>query len=524
MVVVTPPRASTVVGFAFALDGPSSSFIDRRFFGLEDIPISLFDHSIYRTDLLNYSNEIRHLLRTVMVVGCDRRDILRRQNTACGGEEAVSARRLAASLWRLSATANEVTNRAGLELCSSFPIPNCPTEGATKWDYCNSKASHNTGYFFGNFKSMDPFNAKKCEQKHSIKKANREKMKTERRRRRLMVDDLKDDLKMERNNGKKVNRENSKLSRDVAEAKMSARKFMHNIGKEKKARKLLEDMCNKLAIEIKDYKVEIGALRSEREKIEEDVENERKMMQLAEVWREEHTQKKLQDAKLILENKFCELNNLISEIKSFLSESNSKRQSYDAVNIQCIRDFSQVLPNSNKIFTNKGENACSERSVCSNECPFRMETVNKSRKSNYKSNSFDLEREKIMHHGCQNSESSGISLVSLNRPKEKKGLSSHKLRRELRRNKDASTKISSDVSGRISNCSVSSMLSSMDEGQVKVWKNPHVVRAMNGHIEWPREIKRRGSCEGSLLEAKLKSQKTILRGVLKQRSLSSSFE
>ncbi|GER52951.1 RING/U-box superfamily protein [Striga asiatica] len=460
-----------------------------------------------------------------MVAGCDRRDIHRCQNTACGGAEAISARRLTALLWRLSATANEVTNGAGLELCSSIPIPNCPTEGATKWDYCNSKASHKTIYFLGNFRSMDPFNTKNCiaTTKHSIKKATDEKMKTQHRKTSLMVENLKDGLKIERKNGKKVNMENWKLSRDVAEAKMSARKFMHNLEKEKKARKVLEDMFNKLAIEIEHYKVEIGALRSEREKIEEDVENERKIMQLAEVWKEEHAQKKLHDAKLILENKFCEMNNLISEIKSFLSESNSKRQSYDGVNIRGIRDFSHVLPKSNKIFTNKGENSCSKRSVYSNECPCGMETVNKTRKSNYKSNSFDLEREKFMHHGCRSSKSSGTSSVSLNRPKEKESLSSHKLQRELKRNKDARKKISSDLSGRISNCSVSSILS-MDEGQVKLWKNPHVVRAMNGHIEWPGEIKKHGSSEGSFLEAKLKSQKTILRGVLKQRSLSSSFE
>ncbi|KAK6124461.1 hypothetical protein DH2020_041791 [Rehmannia glutinosa] len=502
-----------------------------------------------------------------------RRDSADRSRGHRGGAvAAVSARKLAASLWQLAVTTNGggsvrwrsgLFDRLGFEFCSSFPNPKFATEGVTKWDYHNSKAWDDIGYFQSNFKltsiastrQAELFKAKKrvnelksergwlrTKIKYCMKKLEEERgswMRTEHHKICSIVKNLEDGVKRELKDRKKMDILNSKLLRDIAEAKLLARKFMHSHGKEKKARELFENMCSELAKEIEGYKAEIGALKSQRQKIQEEVEKERRMMQMSEVWREEQAQKKLVDAKLILENKFAEMNNLISDLKAFLSKSDSTtenvmskakvlRQSFDPVSIEGIKEFSCVVPKSDDIFTIE-EDMCYNKSVCSNGSGMETVTeaeinssrnlgenefsVNKIRRSKCKSNR-DTEQK------FQKSESCEISSVSLNQSK-KKGSSASKLQRTLpSNNKGTFKKILVDGNGRLSNRSrpsIVSLASSPKQVEVKIQRNPHVVRAMKGHIEWPRGIQRHGLAAANLLEDKLESQKTLLRSVLKQR-------
>ncbi|GFP91989.1 hypothetical protein PHJA_001343000 [Phtheirospermum japonicum] len=383
--------------------------------------------------------------------------------------EAVSARKLAASLWYLAATTNGNGSVTWLFDRLRFEIPKSTTEGATKWDYCNSKARYNIGYFRSKFKSIDLVKTRKHlneveSEKMRLNEERASRMRTEHQKMCTIAKNLKGGVKSEKKNKNKIDIVNSKLVRDIAEAKLSARKFMRNLGKEKKARECLEDLCNRLAKEVEGYKAEIGALRSQQENILEEAEKERNLMQIAEVWREEQAQMKLIDVKLILENKFAEMNNVIAEFKAF---------SKNEVGIETV----------------------TQAEICSSRELFESEgSVNKIRRSKYVSNN-------IAHHGSKKSESSEISSVSLNQSEKKGTFGSNKLQRALPRNKGG---------GRVSNRT--------DKGEVKIRINPHVVRAMKGHIEWPRGIERRCSAEADLLEAKLESQKIIMRNVLKQRS------
>lgn len=297
-----------------------------------------------------------------------------------------------------------------------MPIPKFATEGATKWDCCD--------YFGSNVKSALYKSGKQANEGSSM-----------RTQWPCVINNLAEGVgvKTERKFCKEMDRMNTNLVRDIAEAKLSAKKLIRHLEKEKAAREELEDVCCDLAKEIEGRKAEIGALRNEQRRFEEEVEEERRMRQMAEVWREEQAQMKLADAKLILEDKYGEVNEVIAHLRAFLTRSNV---------------CGVMIPESDKAEWRNDEADCAAIvHFISNE---------------FKDASTRKMSERSVRRACM-SERKGS----------KPGL-------------DART-------------------------------NPHVVRAMTGHNQWPWRIQRQGLA-GNLLEAKLESQKMLLRNVLKQKT------
>ncbi|KAK4439337.1 hypothetical protein Salat_0268600 [Sesamum alatum] len=522
-------------------------------------------------------------------------------------QAAVSARKLAASLWRVSATARGggsvrrqcgPFDRLGFEFCTSMPIPKIATEGVTKWDYCYSNAWDDVSHFRGRveilkndreiatrpiasarcaelFKARRRINKLEAEQgwsrtklKHFLKKLDEERaswIRTQHQKMCLMVKNLENDVKRERRKCRKMDIVNSKLLNDLTEVKLSARKFKQNLEEEKRARELWEDVCDELAKEIEGSKAEIGALRNHRARIQEEVEKERKMLQLVEVWREERAQMKLVNAKLMSEHKYAKMNNLIVDLEAFLRPLNSTTD--------MVKEFSseiedpqtcdaEVIRNADNCFGHNQANheafdatgksvrsnhltgggsgfedtSCQETLTQADIYPTRTSggsdhSVNKISRHKYMSN-YNAE---LKENGFERSESNEISSVSLNQSKKKKSSTVSKLQRTLPRNEDTCKTISTDgISRRPSNGPISSIAPLASPlrvcgeravgGQdlVGQWRsperrNPHVVQAMKGHIEWRRGIPRQGLA-AKLLKAKLESQKMILRNVLKKRS------
>lgn len=330
----------------------------------------------------------------------------------------VSARKLAAGLWHLAAEFTSAGGGCGgvikrhCGLIHPFPswisIPKSVMEGATKWDTGHYKMSREVNHSNGRVKlyesqhtattSLAPalqvelIRARICIEeleaerrrlrrkfKHFVRKLNEERTSWVRRECQKMhavIDGLKEDLRRERRNCKQLDIVNSKLLVDLADSKLSARQYMHDYERERKSRELLEDVCNELAKEIEEDKAEIEALKSESARLEEEVEEERKMLQLAEVWREERVQMKLIDAKLLLEEKYCLMSNLISELQSFLRSNNVTvditdlsevqvvKQVVDSLNIQEIKEFSSSSPRLNDIYTlNEGSIICEAKKL-----------------------------------------------------------------------------------------------------------------------------------------------------------------
>ncbi|KAM3355717.1 hypothetical protein P3S68_022430 [Capsicum galapagoense] len=205
-------------------------------------------------------------------------------------------------------------------------------------------------------KKLEQFLRKLGEEKAAWRNKEHEKI-------RAIVDDMRADFSRERKNRKRLEIVNSKLVDELAEVKLLAKRYLQNYEKERQARGLIEEVCNELAKELGEDKAEVEEMKRESLKFTEEVDEERKMLQMAEVWREERVQMKLVDAKVMLEEKYSQMNKLIGEIELFL---NSRGMSFDveemkraeqlqqaaaSVSIRDIRELTYEPPNPDDIFS-----------------------------------------------------------------------------------------------------------------------------------------------------------------------------
>nr|DAD18038.1 TPA_asm: hypothetical protein HUJ06_019501 [Nelumbo nucifera] len=103
---------------------------------------------------------------------------------------------------------------------------------------------------------------------------------------RAQIAELRAELQLERKIRKKVESDNKKLAKELSE--------------ERKGREAMERVCQELVEQIASHKEEIRRLKRE-------MEEERKMLRMAEVLREERVQMKLTEAKILFEEKLLEL-------------------------------------------------------------------------------------------------------------------------------------------------------------------------------------------------------------------------
>ncbi|CAD6259537.1 unnamed protein product [Miscanthus lutarioriparius] len=158
---------------------------------------------------------------------------------------------------------------------------------------------------------------------HLFKKLAEEKAawrNREHERVRAILEDMKADLDHEKKNRRRLEMINLKLVNELKEAKMSAKQLLQEYDTERKARELTEEVCNELAREVEEDKAEIEALKQDSLRLREEVDEERKMLQMSEVWREERVQMKLVDAKLTLDAKYTQLSKLQQDVEAFIAE------------------------------------------------------------------------------------------------------------------------------------------------------------------------------------------------------------
>ncbi|KAF7811160.1 myosin heavy chain, muscle [Senna tora] len=135
------------------------------------------------------------------------------------------------------------------------------------------------------------------------------------------LDGVKDKLGRERRSRERMELMNAKLVRELAETNRCAKGLMKSYEEEKRRRELMEQVCNELAKQIGEDKGRLEELETESMRIREEVEEERRMMQMAELWREERVQMKLVDARLALEEKSRGSDAEIDKIKDVLEDS-----------------------------------------------------------------------------------------------------------------------------------------------------------------------------------------------------------
>ncbi|XP_057433545.1 uncharacterized protein LOC130726316 [Lotus japonicus] len=485
-------------------------------------------------------------------------------------------------------------SRDGLrcELETYMPCINFSKEEATKWNpaledgkFVGDRDSVVTVLLEELLRAQRSINKLKAAQKsseknvkHFLRNLEREKVFWKRRVRQkieAMLDDLKDKLAREKRSRERMEVLNTKLGHELAIANLSAKQFMANYEKEKKERELREEVCNELAMYIGEGEAKLEEIIRDSMRIREEVEEERKMMQMAELWREERVQMKLADAKLFLENKYNQLLQLIAYLEMFLrsrgaeldtrelEEAELIKQVVESVNLQRIvelsYDFSKsddtfpiyeeltkdnanerrikldshttLAGPSSKIHIESLEEGLNKNSILHQLSPqsdYDVECLKLSsepqRGDTYVIN-VNQERNKSESEAENSPESlnkgtivNGVYYVSRRQSKWKANPASKQLRSYARPNDE--TTISSTKSSQHrrqgDRTSTTSHCKGSVEGNSKDNMNPHIARGMKGCIEWPRGIPKANS-KVIPLEERVKSQKSQLQHVLKPK-------
>ncbi|MCO5601638.1 hypothetical protein L7F22_055761 [Adiantum nelumboides] len=166
----------------------------------------------------------------------------------------------------------------------------------------------------------------------------------------VAIHSVMQDLEFERESKRKLEVLYKTVNKEFRLARKSLFKALEELQRERKARQLMEEVCDELAIEIGQDKARVEDLKRESAKVREEVEEERKMLQMAEIWREERVQMKLMEAKLELEEKNTALSKQRSQLKAFLK---SKRAGHSAKD---VTDHTKLDPDSHPFDICAGNN------------------------------------------------------------------------------------------------------------------------------------------------------------------------
>lgn len=115
---------------------------------------------------------------------------------------------------------------------------------------------------------------------------------------------LKEKLSKEREEVKRAKAENSKLKKKILDMESTVNRL-------RRERDTMEKVCEELVTRIDELKANIR-------KMWDETEEERQMLQMAEMWREERVRVKFTDAKLALQEKYEEMNLFVVELEKCL--------------------------------------------------------------------------------------------------------------------------------------------------------------------------------------------------------------
>lgn len=160
------------------------------------------------------------------------------------------------------------------------------------------------------------------------------------------IESIAGELEVERKLRRRFESLNKKLGKELAETKHSLLKAVKDLDTEKRARVVIEQVCDELARDINDDKSEVEELKRESAIALEEVEKEREMMQVADVLREERAQIKLSEAKYQLEEKNAAVDKLRSQLEVFLGTKKAKEKGRSSVNQPTSEEIAAYLSRS----------------------------------------------------------------------------------------------------------------------------------------------------------------------------------
>lgn len=140
------------------------------------------------------------------------------------------------------------------------------------------------------------------------------------------IESIANELEVERKLRRRCENLNSKLGKELSETKASFVKVVKELENEKRAREIIEQVCNDLARDIGEDRAEVEELKRDSAKVQEEIEKEREMLQIADKLHEERVHTKLSEAKHQFEEKSSAVDKLRKQLESFLGKKKSKRK------------------------------------------------------------------------------------------------------------------------------------------------------------------------------------------------------
>ncbi|CBI30346.3 unnamed protein product, partial [Vitis vinifera] len=140
------------------------------------------------------------------------------------------------------------------------------------------------------------------------------------------IESIAGELEVERKLRRRFESLNKKLGRELAETKTSLIKAVKELECEKRAREIMEQVCDELTQDVGEDKDEVEEIKRESAKVREEAEKEREILQLADVLREERAQSKISEAKYQFEEKNAVVEKLKNELEVFMRSKKAKEK------------------------------------------------------------------------------------------------------------------------------------------------------------------------------------------------------
>ncbi|XP_073040482.1 uncharacterized protein [Primulina eburnea] len=168
------------------------------------------------------------------------------------------------------------------------------------------------------------------------------------------------ELNKERKLRRQTERLNKKLGIELAEMKASLSVASKDLESEKRGRRLLEQVCEEMARGVGEDRAVVEQIKRRSDKVRQEVEKEREMLQLADILREERVQMKLSEAKYQFEEKNAVLDELRDELEAYLQFKKTEKQEKASPTFDKIKELEvylrETLPGLCKFQSNDQEN------------------------------------------------------------------------------------------------------------------------------------------------------------------------
>ncbi|KAJ0851177.1 hypothetical protein HanPSC8_Chr13g0589241 [Helianthus annuus] len=139
---------------------------------------------------------------------------------------------------------------------------------------------------------------------------------------RFAVKTISRELETERKLRRQAERMNKKLGRELVNTKSSLAKAVKEAESEKQVTAVLDGLCQKMVQSIEEQRVELEELKKESERVRKEIEEEREMLRVADMLREERVHMKLVDAKHEYEDKHKQVDILARDLEELLEVDN----------------------------------------------------------------------------------------------------------------------------------------------------------------------------------------------------------